>query len=145
MNDLVINTEDRERQLVEKFKQAKESYEAIKSDCEKRIADAKKTLTEVELELIELLDDQGKKSSATFDGLGKVTAVKPMVIASILPGQEPVALEKIRELGREDMIKETIHWQTLSIFVRQLLEENQPLPDGITYYEKRWLNFYPTK
>lgn len=141
----MIETEQRERRLVEEFRDKKASYDALKEECELKLKQAKDEFMKVEKELMDLLDDQGKKSSATFEGLGKVTAVEPMIIASLVEGQEAVGLHSIRELGRGDMIREGIHWQTLSTFIKGLLKENRPLPEGVTYYQKRWLNFYPTK
>ena len=138
---LITQSNDREKLLVERFKEAKEREKKAKLEHEA----AKDALLLVEQELMELLDDQGKKSSAKFEGIGHVTCVAPRISASFIEGQEAIALEEIERLGRGDMIKRTVHPSTLSTFVKELLSLNQPLPPGVTYYEKRWLSFYPIK
>ena len=140
-DQMTLSTVDREKKLVERFKAAREEFQLLQTEAE----EAKKELIQVESELMELLDDQGKKSSAKFEGLGHVTCVEPQVYASFIEGMAPLALVKIEELGRADMIKRTVHPGTLSTFVKELLAKNVPLPDGITYYEKRYLKFYPIK
>lgn len=134
-------TLDRERELVEKLRDAKDK----KTRAEAEFESAKEELLKVENELIELLDDQGKKSSAKYEGLGHVTIPKGRIYASFIEGQEAVAINELERSGRGDMIKRTVHSQTLSTFVKELVERNDPIPAGITFYEKRWAMFIADK
>lgn len=135
-------TLDRERELVEKLRDAKER----KARAEAEFELAKETLYKVENELIELLDDQGKKSTAKYEGLGYVTIPKGRIYASFIEGQEEIALLEIdRSFGRGDMIKRTVHVASLSSFVKELIEKNSPLPKGVTFYERRGTMFIPDK
>jgi len=47
----------------------------------------------------------------------------------------------LRDKGFGDMIKEVVHPQTLGAFVRDRLEENQPLPEGVEVFMKSRIRF----
>lgn len=138
--------EDRERQLVEKF---------IKVSAEIKISSSilnekKKELEQVEADLMELLDDQGKKSSARYVGVGFVTCVEPVPRASVISGREEELFAYLRKIGREDMVKTTVHAGSLSVLVKECLKSiaegmDTEVPPGITYYMDRRLAPYPVK
>ncbi len=104
-----------------------------------------KQLLAIEERLMKLLEDDEKKSSAKYEGVGHVTIVEGAAQASIEKGRQPEVLEYLNKIGRVDMIKTTVHSATLSVFVRDCLKQNLEIPPGVTFYKPKWLNFYPVK
>lgn len=133
--------QDIEQNLVQQFGQ----LEAEVASATLRLKELTKVRDEIESQLMELLDDENKKSSARFDGIGHVTIVKPRPYASIALGQDEILFEHLTEIGREDLIKTTVNASALSALLKQCLESNQDIPPGITYYFKSRLAFYPQK
>lgn len=132
---------DLERTLVLKFAALKDEVATLND----ALSDKKREFEAVEAQLMELLDDEGKKSSARFDGIGHVTCVDPTPYASIATGQDEILFESLRKMGRDDLIKLTVHSGSLTTLVKQCLKEGTPIPEGSTYYFKRRLSFYPIK
>lgn len=139
--EVTTQPNDVERQLIEKFKSAKDKKEALKLQLDK----ANEEFDDIEAELMQLLDDQNKKSSSVYVGLGHVTNVEPTPYAAIKPGEDEKLFASLKEIGREDLIKTSVNTSSLSGLVRQLLKDKQPLPEGCTYYLKRRLQFTPFK
>lgn len=133
------NPANLERELVEKF--AKLHAEVDQSAA--LLSEKKKLLADVESQLMELLDDEGKKASARFEGVGHVTCVDPTPYASILEGEEQKLFEHLRKIGREDLIKTSVHSMSLSVLVRERLKSGEEIPPGTTYFMKRRLLFTP--
>ncbi len=104
-----------------------------------------KKTEDIESQLMKLLEDDDKKASAKYEGLGHVVLVEGAAHASIEKGRQEDVIGYLKEQGREDMIKTTVASATLSVFVRDLLKMNQELPPGVTFYKPKWLNFYPIK
>lgn len=134
-------TNDVERILIEKFKAAKEKRDQLKIDLDA----ANEDFDKIEAELMQLLDDQNKKSSPVYRDLGHVTCVEPTPYAQIKSGEEQKLFASLREIGREDLIKTAVNTSALSGLVRQCLKEKLPIPEGCTYYLKRRLQFTPYK
>lgn len=132
---------DVERGLIEKYAALKDLSGQLKI----QIANANAEMEKVEAELMQLLDDQGKKSSAKYEGLGHVTCKNPTAWARIIKGQEDNLFNGLREIGRDDLLKLTVHSRTLTTFIRERLENHQPVPEGCEVYYERGLSFYPFK
>lgn len=130
-----------ERTLVEKFMKAKTEVEEL----EKALKLAAKNAEDVEVRLMKLLEDDEKKSSAKYQGLGHCTIVEGKVYASIEKGQQETVLDYLKGIGRSDMIKTVVHSATLTSYVNQCLKQNEPIPPGVTHYRPKWINFYPAK
>ena len=99
----------------------------------------------VEAQLISLLEDDGKSASARYEGLGHVCIVEGAAFASIEKGRQEEVMEFVKSIGREDMIKTSIHSSTLSTFVREQLKRNEALPPGVTFYKPKTLRIYAAK
>jgi len=99
----------------------------------------------IEAQLISLLEDDGKSASAKYDGLGHVCIVEGAAFASIEKGRQEEVMEFVKSIGRDDMIKTSIHSSTLSTFVREQLKMNEPLPPGVTFYKPKTLRVYAAK
>ncbi|MFA6100372.1 MAG: hypothetical protein WC750_05925 [Patescibacteria group bacterium] len=144
MSDIVVGTQqiDIERQLVEKF---------IKLDSDLKRATAvaeelKKEKELVEAELLDLLDDEGKKKSATFMGIGHVTCMEPKASQTWVDDEEKL-FEHLRspEIDRGDLIKTAVNSSSLRAYINQYLEEKHEDPPGVGYILKASLRAYPEK
>ena len=132
---------DDERTLVERFSSLKLRVDEL--DTALKIAT--KECEETEARLMKLLEDDEKKCSAKYQGLGHVTIVEGKGYSAIEKGRQEDVLGYLKEIGRDDMIKTTVHSATLTAFVNQCLKQNEPLPPGVTHYRPKWLNFYKAK
>ena len=132
---------DIERQLIESFV----TLEQLKDKLSLQLKETQEKIDSTEAELMQLLDDQNKKSSSTYIGLGHVTCVDPTPYARIEKGQESLLFASLREMGREDMVKETVNTNSLSVLVRECIKNAKAIPSGCSYYLKRRLQFTPYK
>lgn len=132
---------DIERQLVTRYSELDRKCKNIQTQLEVQ----KKERDEVEEELLDLLKDEGKTSSARFEGIGHVTCIKPRPQARVIQGQELVLFDALKKMGRGDLIKTSVNASSLTSLVRQRLEEGSSIPEGSTYYIVERLQFYPQR
>lgn len=130
-----------EKILIERFKEKK----ALKEMYDQKLKEVTVEFESIEAQLISLLEDDGKSASARYEGLGHVVIVEGNTYASIEKGRQEDVINSLISLGREDMIKTTVHSATLSSFVKEQLKQNLPLPEGITFYRPKGLRFYQEK
>lgn len=136
------NLTEYEQKLVERFK----ALTIKKKEAEAVAEEIGKEYHEVEREILKFLEDDGnRKKTGEYRGLGWVTVIDKALSASIEEGRAPEVLEYVKTMGREDMIKTSIHSKTLSSFVEQCLQQNIALPPGVTFYRPRQARFYPAK
>ena len=111
-----------------------------------QLQEKKKALEEVEAELLDLLDDENKKSSGKFIGVGHVTALEPRVgQAYIFEDKKEEFFEYLHSVGRQDLIKTNVHHTSLAVFIGQQLKAGQEAPPGVGYIFKQKLRAYPEK
>lgn len=116
-------------------------------DCAQEVKDIKKQLEEA----------QDRKNKAeeilvqTFDDAG-ITAVRTAegnfffrfeFYASIEAAKKSEGFSWVRELGHEDLIKESIHAQTFSSFIKELLAEDEDieLPEFVSTHTKKKIGY----
>lgn len=143
MNVILDNQDnDVERQLVERFL-------ALDAEAKRAAAlseELKKQRETIEAELLELLNDGGKKASARYQGIGHVTALDPVVSnAYILDDQDQILFEYLRVVHRDDLIKTGVHHTSLAAYVNQCLKNGNPVPPGVGFVMKQKLRAYPEK
>ncbi len=124
--------------LVEQFRDAKRR----KEQAEEALRAASMEADKAERELIEMLEAKGATTTAKYQGIGFVTLTKPRVFASYPKENQGALFAFLKERGREDLIKEAVAPQSLSGFVKELLEGGEPVPECITYYLKAGARFY---
>ena len=127
-----------EYDLLVRFKEAKEKLEQLKLQT----SEAQKEFDEAENKLLELMSAQGKDATAKYEGLGYVSVTKPMVYASCVKDNEGQLFEYLKKDGRSDLIKEAVNARSLSGYVKELIEQGNPIPEFINYYLKPGLRFY---
>src|SRR3990167_6150821 len=93
-------------------------------------------------ELVELLRSQGKEASAKYEGIGFVSLGTPQLYASYKKENQDDIFSWVKSLGRDDLIKDTIHPASFSSFVSELLGRSETLPEIVSYYLKPKVTFY---
>lgn len=140
--NLESQSETREQKLVEQYIALNSEHKRLTALAEER----KKELEIVEAELLELLNDENKKSSGRYKGVGHVTCLEPSVgNAYILDGQKEVLFDFLRQMGREDLIKVSVHHTSLAAFINQRLKSGLDAPPGCDYKLVQKLRPYPDK
>ena len=97
---------------------------AIK-DVENKIKMRKAALAIMEEKLYALLEDEGIESFST-NGFTYFTRID--TYASVDKAQEGVAFAWIKEAGYEYLIKATVNAQSLTVAVKEYIEENEEIP-----------------
>jgi hypothetical protein len=127
-----------EKELVKKFKELFVEVNELKMAIENKKAVLEKT----KHELLELMEADGKDRTATYEGIGFISRLKPRLYANITEERKPELFNFIREDGRQDLIKETVDPSSLSSYVSELLEQGKPVPECISYILKPSLRLY---
>lgn len=130
-----------EKKLLEIFVVAKDDVEKLTTLLDM----ATKKKNKIEDKLIKLLEDDDKSASARYDDLGHVIIVEGAAYASIEKGRADDVIAYLKSIGRDDMIRNSVHSATLSSYVRECLKENKDIPPGTTFYKPKGLRFYPIK
>ena len=129
-----------ERELVFKLNELRKRSDALEAE----LSQVTKEEMATEAKLIELMELNGAKTTAKYDGIGSFSRLEPRVYASFRKENERAVFDYLTEQGRQDMIKPTVHPQSLSAFVKECLENGKQLPklgseELITYYSKTGL------
>lgn len=119
-----------ERELVLEYKLAKDEVEKL----EDSLKTAKDRFDKAQLALVEELQSKGASQTAKYDGVGRISILKPLVGARSL--NEEQLFDYLKQIGRDDLMKLTVHHKTLSSFVKERLEEGSEIPDFIEYWFK---------
>lgn len=127
-----------ERDLVLRFKSAKEKRDALKEELKQAQEEYEKT----EFVLIEFLESISAISTAKYEGIGYVQIQKPRLYASCREENIKALFDFLKEQGREDLIKTTVLPQSLSSFASECIESGLEIPECITYYLKPSVRLY---
>ena len=122
-----------EKELIIDYKQRKSVVQTLQDE----LFIAKKRRDETEAQLLELLDREDKTRSASYEGIGYVTAVKPRLFASCKEENVDNLFTFLKGLGREDLIKEKVHPGSLSTLIGERVEQGLDVPEFINYYLKQ--------
>lgn len=128
-----------ERDLVIELAEARKT----KEDAEKFLKEANLRVLKAEAALIEALNASGATSTAKYEGVGSFSKLQPRVYATYKKDDEATVFAFLRNVGREDLIRPSIHPQSLSALVKEHLETGKPLPEAIAYYSAEALRFNP--
>ncbi len=119
-----------ERTLLEKFIEVSRQREKLKLELKA----AQKEFAKAGIELIEMLNAHDKTETATYEGLGYGLLAKPRLQASCSQENKEKLFEFLREIDRADIIKTDVNAQSLTSFVREVMEDPETgvrLPDFI--------------
>lgn len=87
--------------------------------------------------LIEDLEVRNATATAKYDGIGRVSLQKPELFASCKKEFQVDLYSYLRDIGRQDLMKETVHHKTLTSFAVEMTEKGEPLPEFITLSFKK--------
>jgi hypothetical protein len=124
-----------ERDLVLELKAAGEAVDVLDASLKK----AKEKEEAAEAALIELLEANQAEATAHYDGVGYFRMVKPRLYASVTKENQEKLFSFLQEIGRDDLIKQVVMPQTLSTFVKERIENGEPVPDYVSTYFKQSL------
>ena len=127
-----------ERELVEKFRDAKNRLKELKLLAE----EAQQELDTTENEILELLETDEKDATAVYEGIGCVKSQKPKLYASTLAENREELATWLTTIGRRDMVVSYVFPKTLSGFVKERVESGEEIPECIQYYLKPTLKYY---
>mgnify|MGYP000985881292 CR=1 FL=1 len=116
-----------------------------KTELNKEVEKAKSEFGRAEEAMLEFLNRMAVQGTRQYAGVGQVTIDGVEVHASITEEAKPTAFREIREMGRGEIIKETIHPATLDSFVSELKDTGVPVPKSISVFERPKLSFAKKK
>ena len=119
-----------ERKLVQEYVTAKEEVEKL----EDNLKSAKDRFDKAQTLLVEELQSKGASQTAKYDSYGRITILKPLVGARST--SEDALFDYLKQIGRDDLMRLTVHHKTLSSFVKEMLEEGKSIPEFIEYWFK---------
>jgi hypothetical protein len=127
-----------EREQILRLKELRDA----KTDLEAKLTDVKREYVRIESELVESLMADGKEATARYEDAGYCLLMQPKVRANVNKEFEDEFKSYLKSIGRDDIIKETIHPQTLCAFVKGALEDGQQLPDYVSYFLQPQMRLY---
>lgn len=117
--------------LKAKLKQLKDETTAIEKDLQRTID-----------ELVDMMTIEGKTETATYDGIGFIKIREPRIFARCNSEYFEDLKSWLKSIGRDDVIKETVHPSSLSQVVKEYITEGKDLPEIISYYIKPQITVY---
>lgn len=122
-----------ELDLLVEYKNAREEVELLEENIKK----AKDRLEKAVLKLVDDLQLRGASRTAKYDGIGSLALRQPIVNARSKDDEQ--LFDFLKSVGRDDLIKPTVHFKTLGAFVKEQLEAGDAgikLPDFIEVWFK---------
>ena len=130
-----------EYDLLIKFNADKAKLQQLKDAT----TEAQKEFDETERQLIERLQDEGKNSTARYEGIGYIGVNSPVVYASYTAENKDSLFKFLRSRKRQDLIQRTVNSRSLSSYIKELLDAGKKVPECVSYYLKVSARFYAEK
>lgn len=127
-----------EKELVEKYRELR----ATKKRLEDQLSVCNEQVDEAEKKLVDHLNDNDKKRTATYEGLGFVSLVKPALYVSCPEENKPLLFDYLKEHDASDLVKPTVHNGSLRFFIAREIEEGREVPKFINYFTKQKVKLY---
>jgi hypothetical protein len=109
----------------------------MKAELESRLKEVNAQIEEAEQTLAQAMLAEEMQN---FTRNGQMFYLTTKTYASPVAERKPELFAWLKEHGYGDLVQETVHTNTLAAFVREQLEENDKLPDGldelVNVYEK---------
>lgn len=121
-----------ERELIEKYKELSEMKDLLTEQLEQVNKQREECITEIN----DYMEAKGLDRTGSYDGLGYISAVKPMVYATFAEEDRSVVFSYLSQQGRADLIKSTVNAKSLSSFVKEYLDSGEEIPETIKYILK---------
>jgi hypothetical protein len=99
----------------------------------------------LEAELVDMLIEEGKERTSTYEAIGGFTVMKPRAYATVKEENREEAFKYLRSKKRGDLIVQTVMPGSISTYVKELLEKGAGVPECISYYLKTSLQYTKPK
>ena len=120
-------SQDASHVILQKAKELKAIKERIDRG-EELLKELKAERDKLELSVLPGLMENAEIESVKLEGIGTLyTVTKPKV--SVLVADQPAFYSWLKENGHGDIIKETVHYQTLNSWAKEILEQGNPVPE----------------
>ena len=121
-----------ELELVQEYRRTKELVDELTD----QLKEATEQFDKAKLALVDDLKLRGASQTAKYDGIGRVSLLKPTVGAR--SKDEAALFDYLKSIGRDDLIKQTVHHRTLSSFVGEVIDSGKQheLPEFIEVWFK---------
>lgn len=116
-----------------------------KSSLQDELTAANKEHDTLEAELVDMLVEEGKERTSTYETIGGFTVMKPRPYATVPEEKREEAFKYLRSKKRGDLIVQTIMPGSISTYVKELLSEGKEVPGCISYYLKTSLQYVKPK
>lgn len=121
-------------ELADELRDKRERKKAL----EEQVKQLNAELDVLDARLAQAMIDQETQS---FSRAGKLYYIKTITRASAKAGEAENLYKWLKEHGAADLVKETVNAQTLTGYVKELLDETEDLPAGlgdlVNVYEKQ--------
>ena len=135
------NTDSHERGLVIEYVKVSEKVK----DLNDKLKHAKRQMEHASTKIREYMEARDATATATYEHLGRVQINKPRLYASVTQENQEAVMSFLREIKRDDLVKESINANSLSKFVSERIEKGEEIPETISYYLKPQLAVYGGK
>ena len=110
------------------------------TDLKQQLKEAQERKTQAEEILVQIFEDAGISAVRTAEGN---FFFRLEFYASIEAAKKSEGFDWVRDLGHEDLIKESIHAQTFSSFIKELMaeDENLELPEFVNTNTKKRIRY----
>lgn len=116
-----------------------------KSSLDEQISAVNKEHDILEGELVDLLIEEGKERTGSYEKIGAFTVMKPRAYATVPEEKREEAFKYLRSKKRGDLIVQRIMPGSISTYVKELLAEGKEVPECISYYLKTSLQYVKPK
>ena len=129
-NQLLSESQGQLTALVEQM----DALRKQKKELQEQIKDINASLENLELMLLTRMKEAGLQNFKTDKGLQAI--IKKDLFVHVDKTKEGELFEWLQETGRGDVIKPTVHHQTLKAIIREALENAIPIPECVNIFEK---------
>ena len=116
-----------EAQLIEAAKELG-ALRDQKEELEARLKEINKAKTELETQKLPKMMEDAEVEKMTIEGVGTLYT-QAGVYASVLAADREMAYDWLRENGHGDIVKETVHHQSLTAWVKEMLGDGNEVPE----------------
>jgi hypothetical protein len=111
-------------------------------DLKQQLETATEVKNKAENALMELLESMSADATARYENLGYFRLMTPRLYANVTKDREAELFDYLEEINRTDLKKTVVMPQTLSAFVKELIDTGVPVPEFIGYYLRPSLRLY---
>lgn len=121
-----------EKEMVEALFKLRERID----DLEQQRINQEKIYNDIIKELHEYMMLNGLDKTGEYSGIGKIHFDGLRTFATVKKEEEQQLFDWLTNAGMGDIIKPTVHYNTLSSIISQQIEDGLPVPKFVNVYQK---------